>query len=101
MYETPAPEELKEFMRKNNLTGADIAALAGVTPRAARRWVEPANQKGSRPIPWAAWAMILILTGKKTKQEIVKLVNQWKKEKLGRALYERGAAGRPPKEENG
>ena len=98
MYDTPAPEELKRFMIDNNLTGADIAALAGVTPRAARRWVEPAEQKGSRPIPWAAWTMILLLTGKKTKEEIEKQVDKWKKEKTSRGLYERGTAGRPPKE---
>jgi hypothetical protein len=98
MYETPTPEELKKFMGSNNLTGADIAALAGVTPRAARRWVEPANQKGSRPIPWAAWGMVLILTGKKTKNDFLKLIDKWKKEKIGRGLFERGNAGRPPKE---
>jgi hypothetical protein len=99
MYETPTPHELKKFMGEHNLTGADIAALAGVTPRAARRWVEPANQKGSRPIPWAAWIMILLLTGKATVKDIKENVNQWKKEKIGRGLFERGTAGRPPKEE--
>jgi len=99
MYDTPTPEELKKFMADNNLTGADLSALTGVNDRSARRWVQPPKHKGAAPIPWAAWAVILILTGKKTKQEIIKLVSQWKKEKKGRGLYERGNAGRPKKEE--
>lgn len=97
MYETPTPEQLKEFMQKNNLTGADIAALTGVNARTARRWVAPADQKGARPIPWMAWAMIQMLTGKTAKEEFLKLIDQWKAEKIGRGLFERGNAGRPPK----
>ena len=98
MYEIPAPEEIKFFMAESNLTGADIAALAGVKPRAARRWVAPMDQKGAAPIPWAAWALIQILTGKQKPDEILKKINEWKKEGIGRGLYERGNAGRPPKE---
>ena len=98
-YKTPSPEELKKFMIDNNLTGADLAALAGVSPRAARRWVEPESQKGSRLIPWAAWGMIQLLTGKKTKEDFLKMINKWKNKTTGRGLFERGAAGRPPKEE--
>jgi hypothetical protein len=99
LYDTPTPDELRQFMIDNSLTGADIAALSGVTPRAARRWVEPLNTKGWRPIPWAAWAMIQILTGKKTKNDIFKMVDGWKRETKGLGLFERGVAGRPPKGE--
>jgi len=98
MYETPRPEEIKKFMVDNNLTGADVAALTGVKPRAARRWVQPENHKGAAPIPWAAWAMLQILTGKKTKDDFLKIIDKWKKKEIGRGLFERGAAGRPPKE---
>ena len=98
MYETPTPEEIKAFMAENNLTGADIAALAGVNPRTARHWVTPPDLKSARAIPWAAWAMILLLTGKKTKDDFLQLIDGWKKEKIGRGLFERGTAGRPPKE---
>ena len=66
-------------------------------PRAARRWVAPIDQKGAAPIPWAAWALIQILTGKQKPDEILKKINEWKKEGIGRGLYERGKAGRPPK----
>jgi hypothetical protein len=99
MYDTPTPEELKIFMAKNNLTGADIAALAGVKPRAARRWVAPVGQKGAAPIPWAAWAMIQLLTGKVSKEKLLKSVDAWKAESIGQKLFERGNAGRPPKTE--
>jgi hypothetical protein len=98
MYETAKPEELRRFMADNNLTGADLAALTGVNPRTARRWVAPADQKGAIPIPWAAWTIILILTGKKTKDEILQLVDGWKREIKGMGLFERGVAGRPLKE---
>jgi hypothetical protein len=98
MYEIPTPEELKKFMADNNLTGGDIAALTGVSPRAARRWVAPVSQKGSRTIPWAAWAMILLLTGKKSIDYFLKLVDKWKKKEAERGLFERGVAGRPQKE---
>jgi len=98
MYEIPGPEELKKFMVENNLTGADLAALTGVKPRSARQWVSPPEKKSARAIPWAAWAMILILTGKKTKDEIFSLIDGWKRETKGRGLFERGAVGRPAKE---
>jgi hypothetical protein len=97
MYEVPSPEEIKKFMVENNLTGVDMAALSGVKPRAARRWVAPADQKGAAPIPWAAWALIQILVGKVSKNEYLKKISAWKTESLGRKLFERGVAGRPPK----
>jgi hypothetical protein len=96
MYETPTPEQLKIFMVENNLTGADIAALTGVKPRAARRWVAPVNQKGAAPIPWAAWVLILLLTGKAKKDDLLKKIEAWKSEQTGRGIFERGRAGRPP-----
>lgn len=95
MYNTPTPEELRGFMNKHNLTGADIAAMSGVDARTARRWVAPAEQKGAKPIPWTVWALIQILTGEKDKAEILQLIDQWKQEKVGIGLFERGKVGRP------
>jgi hypothetical protein len=97
MYETPTPEEFKDFILKNNLTGADISALTGVNARTARRWIQPVDQKGAISIPWAAWALILILTGKIPKDDFLKMIDKWKEEKTSRGLFERGNAGRPPK----
>jgi hypothetical protein len=99
MYETPAPEELKKFMVENNLTGADIAAMTGVKPRTARSWIAPKSQKNARDIPWAAWAMVLLLMGKQSKKDIEKSVNKWKAEITGRRLFERANSGRPVKEQ--
>jgi hypothetical protein len=95
MYDIPSPEEIRAFMAKNNLSGADVAALTGVAPRAARRWLVAADKKDYHPMPWAAWALMLLLIGDKTKTEILKMINAWKEEKTGRKLYERGAGGRP------
>jgi hypothetical protein len=97
MYEIPTPEEIKKFMVEHDLTGVDMAALSGVNPRTARRWVAPADQKGAIPIPWAAWALIQILTGKISKNEYLKEISAWKAESTGRKLFERGTVGRPPK----
>jgi hypothetical protein len=95
MYETPTPDELKTFMYQNNLTGVDIAALAGVSPRTARRWVSPTDYKDARPIPWADWILILLLTGKTDIKSVFENINKWKKEKTGRVVSERGIGGRP------
>jgi hypothetical protein len=100
MYEVPTPEEIKIFMDENGLTGADMAAMTGVKPRAARRWVAPVGQKGARPIPWAAWVLIQILTGQVKRTNLLKLIGKWKNEEMGLGLFERGKAGRPPKERN-
>jgi hypothetical protein len=100
MYEVPSPEEIKKFMIENDLTGADMAALSGVKPRAARRWVAPVESKGAAAIPWAAWALIQILTGKTKKTDLLKLIGKWKKEETGFGLFERGVAGRPFKVED-
>jgi hypothetical protein len=96
MYEIPTPEEFKIFMSENNLTGADVAALTGVNARAARRWVAPHGQKGARDIPWAAWALLQILTRNLEKDDLLKKIGSWKTENFGRAIFERGKAGRPP-----
>jgi len=100
MYEVPSPDELKKFMYENNLTGADIAALTGVNPRTARRWVAPSDQKGAKPIPWSDWVLVLLLTGKKDIASIIKSISEWKAErtKFTRPLFERANSGRPIKE---
>ena len=98
MYEVPSQDELKKFMLEKNLTGTDISDLTGVIPRTARYWVASVKQKKPYVIPWAAWALIQILTGEKTKDDILALINEWKTEKIGRGLFERGKVGRPVKE---
>jgi hypothetical protein len=43
--------------------------------------------------------MIQLLTGNETKENLLKSVDAWKAETLGRKLFERGNAGRPIKTE--
>ena len=81
-------------MIENNLTGADIAALTGVNPRTARRWVGSQDQKGARPIPWSDWALLLLLTGKTTVESLLNEISKWKAQKTTRGLFERGVGGR-------
>jgi hypothetical protein len=95
-YETPTPDELQKFLSNKKLTGADLSALTGVIPRTARYWVSSAKRKYPHIIPWAAWALLQILIGEKSKEEILRLIDQWKKDETGHGLYERGIGGCPP-----
>ena len=97
MYETPAPKALRAFMAEKNITGADLAALAGVSLRTARSWIKSADNKAARSIPWAAWTLILILTGKQSPETVFAQISAWKKEQMERNLYEREKGGQPPK----
>ena len=101
MYNIPTPEELRLFMQNNKLTGADIAALTGVNPRTARRWIQPSEQKGAKKILWAEWALILLLLKKMNIETLLTTLEKWKAEKTGRKLFERSNAGRPVKEAQG
>jgi hypothetical protein len=98
IYKIPTPEALRSFMAENKLTGADIAHLTGVHSRTARRWIQPSDQKGAIPIPWASWALILILLKKMKHNDLLTAISQWKQEKEGRGLFVHSAAGRPVKE---
>ncbi len=63
----PTPEEVKELMRKTNLTGGEIAELLGLAPqsnksgrgsRTVRRWTA-----GDVVIPYAPWALLAYVAG--------------------------------------
>ena len=57
----PTPTQIRAAAKKANLTGSQAAALVGVTSRTWRRWTS-----GERPIPYAAWRLLLIETGQDT-----------------------------------
>lgn len=97
MYETPTPEELKAYMEIQELTYADIAAMSGVSLRTAQRWTQPRESKEAKAIPWAAWAMVMLLSGMTTEPLLYKVVDDWKKTSTGRGLKERSPTGRPLK----
>ena len=92
-YETPGPEELRQFMAENNLDALDLAMLTGASPRTARAWMT--DKKTALPIPWSAWAALRMLTGNASRDELLAKIDSWKRERTGRGLFERGKAGRP------
>jgi len=70
MYSVPSPEELREWIRDHELTVARAGALVGVDARAARRWTAPDTQAGHRAMPWAAWALLRLMVGAATIDEV-------------------------------
>jgi hypothetical protein len=69
MYNTPNPEELRDFLERHGLSGANAGRLVGVDSRAVRRWTAPPEQPGARSIPWAAWMLLRLYTGEMTLEE--------------------------------
>jgi len=70
MCSVPNSETLREWMRTHDLTVAQAGRLVGVDARAARRWTAPDTQVGHRAMPWAAWALLRLMVGAATIDEI-------------------------------
>lgn len=58
VYQPPKPEEIREALRRADLTGAVAGRLLGVDGRTIRKWTG-----GERDIPYSAWRLLLIETG--------------------------------------
>lgn len=71
MYKKPTPEEFRAFLTEKCLTGSQAARLVGKEPRAIRRYAQEETQPGSREIQWDTWALLRILTGDATREEIL------------------------------
>jgi hypothetical protein len=63
MYEVPPSEDLREFARKNNLTGSMAAQIVGLDSRTWRKWTANAESPSKRSIPWSAWILLRLYTG--------------------------------------
>lgn len=70
MYNIPTPAEFRDFLKGHGLTGSDAARLLGKDSRAIRRYTAPADQAGARSIQWDSWALLRILAGAATVEEI-------------------------------
>jgi hypothetical protein len=58
-WEQPSPEEIREVLRRAELTGSAAAKLVGISEsRTIRRWTG-----GQSPIPYAAWALLCETAG--------------------------------------
>lgn len=71
MYKIPNPEEFREFLKKRGLTGSQAARLVGKDSRAIRRYTAPENQKGARSMQWDTWALLRILSGAASVEDIL------------------------------
>jgi len=70
MYDVPSAEELREFLKKNGLTGAEAARLVGVDSRTIRKWTASAEADNRRSMPWSAWALLRLMVGAETVEGI-------------------------------
>lgn len=75
MYEIPTGEQLRDFLRKYNLTGAAAAAIVGVDSRTVRKWTASGEAANRRAMPWSAWVLLRLFTGEVSiesyRQEVV------------------------------
>jgi len=71
MYKVPSPEEFREFLSRKGLTGSQAARLVGKESRAIRRYAQEKTQPGARVIQWDTWALLRILTGDVSREDIL------------------------------
>jgi hypothetical protein len=61
-YIPPTSSEVREEF--SDFTGSEISEMLGVDARTIRRWIQDESDSGHRAIPYPAWRLFLILTGK-------------------------------------
>jgi len=66
MYEVPTSEQLREFMKRHELTGSAAARLVGVDSRTVRKWTAYNGADNRRAIPWSAWTLLRLYTAEIT-----------------------------------
>jgi len=57
-YTPPTPDEIRGFLKANNLTGAGAARLLKINSRTVRRWTG-----GDAEMPYSAWKLLQIEMG--------------------------------------
>lgn len=63
-YQPPTPEDLRLLVQRSGKTGDQIAAMVGVAGRTVRKWQSPINTSNHTAIPYSAWRLLLIETGR-------------------------------------
>lgn len=69
-WQQPTPDEVRtalelagQVFNKNKLTGSEAGRLTGVDARTIRKWTAPENEANHRPIPYAAWRLLIERAG--------------------------------------
>ena len=63
MFEIPSPTELRDFLRRNEMTGSAAARIVGVDSRTVRKWTAYDDASNRRAIPWSAWILLRLYAG--------------------------------------
>lgn len=61
-YQHPTHKDVRYLKEETGKTAAELAKMVGASePRTIRRWMEDPGTTGSRPIPYAAWRLLLVM----------------------------------------
>lgn len=65
MSEHPIPSsgDVREFLRRNEMTGSAAARIVGVDSRTVRKWTAYEDASNRRAIPWSAWILLRLYAG--------------------------------------
>lgn len=62
-YQPPTWEDVRALKEISGETGGALAKRVDVDPRQFRRWTAPPDASNNRPIPYAAWRLLLLELG--------------------------------------
>ena len=57
------PEHLKDLLKRHGIARKEAAERLAVTPDVLKRWTLPESSNGHRPMPQAAWELLLLQCG--------------------------------------
>ncbi|WP_205964778.1 helix-turn-helix domain-containing protein [Paraglaciecola marina] len=67
----PNAEEIKKLLELKSWNQEQAANLVGVSKETMKKWCLKTESKGNRKIPYAAWALLLIYSGKVVNDKVI------------------------------
>lgn len=71
MYKSPAPDDLRSFMARHDLSGSRLGKLCSVEGRTVRRWLAPVDVDGHWDMPGPLWALVRLLFEEVTPEQLL------------------------------
>lgn len=64
MFESPEPDDLRDYLRIHELTGSMVARIVGVADsRVVRKWTSPREAASHANMPLSAWILLQLYVG--------------------------------------
>ncbi len=67
----PTPEQLRELIRRHNVTRSEAAAMVHVSLNAWHKWSAAEGTVDHRAMPLAAWELLLLKLGEHPTKKLV------------------------------